>query len=128
MKKYAFFVLCSLLILSLHSCGDDNKEADLGETRTVTVKITGSTNLIIESVMINNGTGEMKNYSNLAVNSWNKDVSYKIVVGAGVVGSTSDGENGSMKIQILDGNKVLKESTAEGKILITDVVYTYLNQ
>ncbi|GHT35687.1 hypothetical protein AGMMS49574_25640 [Bacteroidia bacterium] len=123
MRKCMLFALCSFLIVSLNSCGDDSNEPDLSETRTVTVKITGSANLVIQSVIINNGTGEMQDYSDLSVNSWTKEISYKVAMGAGATGSTTDGENGSMKIQLLDGNKVLKESTAEGKTLSTDVAY-----
>ncbi|MDR1202738.1 MAG: hypothetical protein LBL58_14080 [Tannerellaceae bacterium] len=123
MKKYLSFILCSVFLVFLVSCGDSDNDNDKTGTQTVTVKITGSANLVIEIVAIATGTGETQTYTDLAVNQWSKDISYEKVIAVSAVGSTSDGASGSMKIQILKGNTVLKESTSEGNILTTTATY-----
>jgi hypothetical protein len=122
MKKYFSLILCSLFFMSLISCSDDNGGGNVG-TQTVTVKITGSANLVITSVVVTTGTGEMKTYADLSVNNWSKDISYEKMIAVAAGGSTSDEADGNMKIQILKGNTVLKESTSEGKILMTTAAY-----
>jgi len=121
MKKYFSLILCSLFFISLISCSDD----DNGKTgtQTVTVKITGSSNLVINTIAITNGTGEVETHSDLSVNNWSKDISYETVIAVSAGGFTIDEEVGSMTIQILKGSTVLKESTADGKTLTTTAAY-----
>ena len=125
MKKYFSLILCSLFFMSLISCSDDNGGNGGGNvgTQTVTVKITGSANLVITSVVVTTGTGEMKTYADLSVNSWSKDISYEKMIAVAAGGSTSDEADGYMKVQILKGSTVLKESTSEGKTLVTTAAY-----
>ena len=120
MKKYFSLILCSLFFVSLISCNDDN--SDVG-TQTVTVKITGSGNLVINSVAITTGTGEVDTYSDIAVNNWSKDISYEKAIAVSAGGFTIDEGVGSMKVQILKGNTVLKEGTSEGRTLTATAAY-----
>ena len=120
MKKYFSLILCSLFFVSLISCNDDN--SDVG-TQTVTVKITGSGNLVINLVAITTGTGEVDTYSDIAVNNWSKDISYEKAIAVSAGGFTIDEGVGSMKVQILKGNTVLKEGTSEGRTLTATAAY-----
>ena len=119
MKKYFSLILCSLFFVSLISCNDNS---DVG-TQTVTVKITGSGNLVINSVAITTGTGEVDTYSDIAVNNWSKDISYEKAIAVSAGGFTIDEGIGSMKVQILKGSTVLKEGTSEGRTLTATAAY-----
>ena len=123
MKKYLSFILCSLLLISFVSCGDDDNGGIGRGKQTVTVKITGSANLIIDAVVIVTGTGETQTYSDLTVSEWSKEITFESVIAVSASGFTLEGASGNMKAQILKGNTVLKESTSEGPVLVTSVSY-----
>ena len=121
MKKFLSLILCSLLMVYFVSCGDD-KDTDKIGAQTVTIKVTGSANLVIHTVTVVTGI-DVQSYSDLNVNSWSKDVTYELIVGASAHASTSDELDGSMKIQILKGDTVLKEGTVEGTTFSLSIMY-----
>jgi hypothetical protein len=117
-KKNLLFLLCSLF-LALASCGDEVNN----DSKTVAVQITGSANLEINVVAITTGTGEIQTYSDLAAHTWTKEVSFEKAIAVSAGGRTTDGNSGSMKIQIIADNQVLKEGISEGKDLTLGVSY-----
>jgi len=121
MKKFLSLILCSLFMVCFVSCGDDKGGNEVG-VQTATIKVTGSENIVIHTVTVVTEI-DVQSYSDLNVNSWSKDVTYELIVGASAHASTSDELEGSMKIQILKGNTVLKEGTVEGTTFSLSIMY-----
>lgn len=124
MKKFIPAILSLLLIIGLAACGDDDDDkVDMGKTKTVTIEVDGSENLVISHVVIANGEGETESFTSLNVNEWSKQITYKGIGAVAASGTTSDGQPGTMFLRIVENGTVVKESKATGNILTANATY-----
>lgn len=126
MKNLLIALFSLILSVGISSCKKD--EPGIGSTKTVTVKVTGSANLQIQDIIIvrvglSGQEGDTQTHSDLNASEWEKEITYDHSISVSVNGTTKDEEKGTMKVQLIDKNgKVLKESQAEGKLLVATVI------
>lgn len=119
MKKIIPLFLCLLFSASFISCndGDDNGR------KTVEVKVTGSANADIISVIVTFPDGSFESFTDIDENPWSRFFTYDLTLSAAAMASTTDGKSGQLTLQIIRDGRVVKENKASGTTLGVNATY-----
>lgn len=120
MRNLALFLsLAIFAFLSFSACNRNSDDKIVIEKGDLTVKVTTSDNAVINSVVYIVNTEGTTSLANLQSTSWSKSFKEVESFSISASGVITDGENGTMKIELIRDGKVLKSGEASGDVLVT---------
>lgn len=120
MKKIPL-IACLAVVFTLSFMGCSKDDDGPADSHRIVFKAIASENALISSVVFTGESGDPTTVTGVDAATWTSDelifpVSTPIVIIA-ANGSTTDGEDGELTVQIIVDGEVLKENTSTGPIL-----------